>query len=483
MKLRFALPGLLAIAADAWGGEFAPVAPSLLFETAGDFAVVQIDGPLMQRVSGCWDSYDSIAARVEEACKSDRPAILLKLSSPGGQVSGCFELSAWIRDRARVSGKKVVAYVDGLAASAAYALACAADRIVVPPTGIVGSIGCIQVACDETARDRAMGLAFEMIASGARKVDGNPHVAMSDDARAAIQAGVNDMATTFFATVAAARGMTPADVAKLEAGVFVGAKAVAARLADEVMTLAELVASGAEQTNGQAAEEKTMTKTEAAKAAAKALSESDDEKEAAMGKKMLAAFEESDEKKDDDKDEKKEDAKAESDDDSEKKDEKKDDAEAKAAAASSNVISMIDARIAVAAKAAKVQDDEKAERATLMASRPDFPAELVSALSKSPLVAVREAVKAPRFVAPKSQVADARAAIGVASSVSASTNSNGDQLPEDEAHKLDVQMGIRRETQAFRHDGVRSFIAVMTPAEARAEVVRRDAEKKGSVTR
>jgi len=469
MRMRFALAGLLALAPDAWGIEFErpAVSSTAAFETIGNFAIVTINGPLMQHPSWCWDSYQAICGRIEEACKSDRPAVLLNISSPGGQVAGCFELVSWIRSRAAAAGKTVVAYVDGCAASAAYALACAADRIVVPSTGVVGSIGCIQVSVDETARDRAMGLAFEMIASGARKADGNPHVAMTDEARAAMQAGVDDMAATFFEVVASARKKQATEIAKLEAGVFVGAKAVAAGLADAVMTLPELIAAGAQQVNaGSAGAEANMNEEEKAlKAKLKAIADGDDKEAAARAKKALAAYDDEGDEKKDEKEEKKEEAKAESEDDG-KKDEKKDDADAKASAKTAPVLAIVEQKIA--------SFEERQERRELMASRPDFTPEQVSVLEKSPLLALREAVKTwPKNTA-KSQVRDARAALGVAPTIGAK--------PEDaEPNPLDVQMGLSRGGSPIRLEGNRHYIGVMTPAEASAEIARREAAaKKGA---
>lgn len=468
MKTRFQVPGILALSPDAWGLEFDYCGiPAAAFDVRGDFAVVSVNGPLMQRATWCFDSYDAITARVEEACKSDRPALLLKLSSPGGQVAGCFELVAWIRSRAAEAGKRVVAYVDGLAASAAYAIACAADRIVVPPTGVAGSIGCIQVNVDTTAWDRAAGMSFEMITSGARKADGNPHVSLSEDARAAIQTGVNDMASTFFSVVGAARGKSPAEIAALEAGVFVGAKAVAAGLADDVMTLSELVAAGPEKANTGAAGAdggQSMNMKEIRSALEKA-AESDDEKEAARAKKALAALD--DEESDDDKDK---DEKAESSDedkgDDEDKDEKKDDAKASTSAS-------LDLAAQVQALTARLSDIEsKEERSKLMASRPDLAKEVVAFLDRQPIEVVRDAVKTLPKGAAKGQVNAARAALSVTPSEATPTAATGaGQLPPDEHEKVLAQMGIRpsvpKPDMTVRSDGSVEFRRVL-PSEARA---------------
>lgn len=295
-RARFTVPGMLAIAADSWGVEFDCKRDAREpFEERGEFAVVSISGPLTQRATWLWDSYEEIGLRVDAALESAMPALLLRLSSPGGEVAGVFELASEIRRKAAERGKRVVAYVDGMTASAAYALACAADRIFVPSTGLVGSVGCMLVSVDQTKADRAMGLGFEIFTSGSRKADGNPHVEMTGEARETLQARVDELAVTFFGEVARARDMTTEAVAALDAALFVGAKAVEAGLADEVMTFAEVIASGG-QVTAQKGPEENMTEEEKARASLKAIAEGDDEKAAARAKAALKALDEEEEK-------------------------------------------------------------------------------------------------------------------------------------------------------------------------------------------
>jgi len=471
-RARFMPTGLVAITADGWGADFEVVmGPSEPFEVHGDYAVVSVCGPLMQHKTFCWDSYEAIAERVDAALASGRPALMLKLSSPGGQVAGVFELAGAIRTRAKSKGKAVCAYVDGVAASAAYALACAADRIYVPATGIVGSIGCLQVTVDQTAFDRASGFGYELIASGSRKTDGNPHVSMSDEARAAILSGVNDMAATFFAFVDAAR--PGAGSAGLDAAIFVGQKAVDAKLADEVKTFAELVAGETRTTTAAmiAATENAVDEDEV-KEALKAIAEGKDEKAAARAKKALAAYEPDG---DEDKDKDKTDAKAESEDKSDEEDKEKD---AKTAASTTtsaalnphlNILATVQSLTAW-----KEAQEEKTERTELMASRPDFAKDVVAFLERQPLGVVRDAVKSlPRGTTAKGQVAAARAAIGVTPTIAQPGVES--RLPPDEALALDRQMGLAPPEAAIRNEGTKQILGVMTPAQARAEIARRAA--------
>jgi ClpP class serine protease len=259
--VRFERKGPMAIAASAYGQEYElvkPATPTL----EGGVAVIMIMGPLSHH--GEWwggDTYDEIEDRVAAALATSAETVVLKIASPGGEADGAFECSKTLRRMASLAGKRLIAYVDELACSAAYALACAASGIYLPASGMCGSVGVIECLYDETQRDVKEGLSVAVITNGARKADGSPHVPLSDETRAVVQARVDGIAALFFDLVAKARGMSAEDVIALQAGIYQGANAVAAKLADAVMNWDELLAmlAGGEQKPAEAAAESGST--------------------------------------------------------------------------------------------------------------------------------------------------------------------------------------------------------------------------------
>ena len=178
------------------------------FALAGDVAVVTVEGPLSQRAWSCWmfrgDGYDAIVDRARAAFADPQArGVVLRLDSPGGEVAGCFEAVRALRAMARNAGKPLVAYVDEMACSAAYALACACDEIVAPDTGMVGSIGVIMSVASRAGELAARGVSVAVISSGKAKADGHPALPLADDARARLQADVDTLAGIFAAEVAA----------------------------------------------------------------------------------------------------------------------------------------------------------------------------------------------------------------------------------------------------------------------------------------
>ena len=123
------------------------------------------------------------------------------------------------------------------ALSAAYAIASAADRIYVTRTGEIGSIGVVAAHVDESGADAKAGLAWNFIFAGDRKIDGNAHGALSERARADIQADVDRLYGEFCSLAAANRGLTLEAVRVTEAAIFRGELAIRVGLADRLGTL------------------------------------------------------------------------------------------------------------------------------------------------------------------------------------------------------------------------------------------------------
>jgi capsid assembly protease len=229
-----------------WPPFCAPVDPECPgYQRDGALAIVQIDGPLDQRGSrwGYWDGYDTLVKRTCAALQDPAvSAVALRINSPGGVVAGCFEMADLLLKAKVAAGKKLLAIVDECAASAAYAIACVADEILLPPSGLVGSVGVIAAYANYSGALKEAGVRVVVLTSGKQKADGSPYRPWSDEAVARMQADVDYLAGLFCARVATARGMTPEDVRALEAGCFRGQAAVDAHLADRVMPTADALA-------------------------------------------------------------------------------------------------------------------------------------------------------------------------------------------------------------------------------------------------
>lgn len=206
-------------------------------------AVIEIAGVLIHR--GGWigqssgqTSYEGISAQIEAAARDPSvQAVALEIDSFGGEVAGVFDLADQIRALRR--DKPVWAFVAEHAFSAGYALASQADRILLPRTGAVGSIGVVVMHADLSGQLDQDGVRVTLIHSGQHKVDGNPYEPLPENVRDDIQREIDVLRFLFAETVAAGRaGRLNQDAAlATEAATYRGADAVSAGLADEVTDL------------------------------------------------------------------------------------------------------------------------------------------------------------------------------------------------------------------------------------------------------
>jgi signal peptide peptidase SppA len=225
-----------------WGLQSSPEAMWFSFgppvkETEIDRGVAQVfvRGPLEHHDEGCGDSYEALLCRVQAALTSEAQAVALRIDSPGGVVSGLNQCVAGIRAAQKAARKPLVAYVDEMATSAAYAIACGCSEIVNPPSGILGSVGVISTMVSYAAAAEAAGVQCVVITSGARKADGHPQVPIADAAQKAEKRKVDQLAMQFFQLASKSRGVSVEDLRGLEAGLFLGSAAVRAGLADAIL--------------------------------------------------------------------------------------------------------------------------------------------------------------------------------------------------------------------------------------------------------
>lgn len=210
-------------------------------------AILPILGTLVRRSSylgaaSGLTSYHDIEAMAESAFADPMvKAVLLEIDSSGGEAGGVFDLAQRLRQMAQASGKPLWAIADEAALSAAYAIACAADRLWLTRTAEVGSIGVVAVHVDESVADAKAGFNYTFLHAGAHKVDGHPHAPLPAPVAADIQTDIDQLHDQFIALVAGFRRLTPEVVRATEARVYRGEAALQAGLVDQIGTRAEAI--------------------------------------------------------------------------------------------------------------------------------------------------------------------------------------------------------------------------------------------------
>lgn len=210
------------------------------FALIDGIAVIEIAGTLVHR--GAWigqssglTSYEGIAAQLQAALADPSVrGIALDIDSFGGEVAGAFDLAD--RIRAARAQKPVHAFVAEHALSAGYVLASQADRIILPRTGAVGSIGVVALHTDMSGALDQKGIAVTLIHAGSHKIDANPYQPLHEAVHDQMQRQLEVVRFLFAETVTAGRGdrLTHTAALATEAAVYRGADAIAAGLADDL---------------------------------------------------------------------------------------------------------------------------------------------------------------------------------------------------------------------------------------------------------
>ena len=208
-------------------------------------AIVPLVGTLVQKSGSLrprsgMTGYDGTEALLWQALDDPQvDSVLLDISSGGGELAGCLDLSDMIYEMRSI--KPIYAFAGELAASAAYAIGSSASKLFLPRTGTVGSVGVVVAHKSIEGAMKEKGIKVTLIHSGDHKVDGNPYQDLPDDVKEAIQEKIDSSRRLFAERVAVYRGMSVESVLNTEAAVFTGQKAVDIGFADAVMSFNEVL--------------------------------------------------------------------------------------------------------------------------------------------------------------------------------------------------------------------------------------------------
>lgn len=211
------------------------------YEPVPGVAVVPIYGALAKNLSAweeaCGGGTDitAIAEAFDQAAKDPGiHTILLDIDSPGGQSTGIPELSESVAAAVRESGKRVIAFSDGMIASAAYWIASQADEIYTTGSADVGSIGVYIAWLDPAIKMELEGIKLQFFHRGKHKGIGLPGRALSEEDEQLLEDRVAECYAQFTGAVKASRAGIPQSA--MEGQCVTGQAMVENRLVDGLMS-------------------------------------------------------------------------------------------------------------------------------------------------------------------------------------------------------------------------------------------------------
>ena len=160
--------------------------------------------------------YNQFVKQVNEGIQE----LVMEVSSGGGSAFSCFEMAQQVRDLATEKNIKIYAFVDGLAASAAYAWASIADEIVARKDSELGSVGVVVQLINNSKMLENIGLTRTFVYNGSQKIPFNAEGEFSPQFLSSLQKKVDKTGLEFNTFVAKNRNMKVEDVIATQAEVF-----------------------------------------------------------------------------------------------------------------------------------------------------------------------------------------------------------------------------------------------------------------------
>lgn len=211
------------------------------FEESAEFALVYGSGNVVSgkgqisRTGQPVCASETVSKALVDAADDPRfRAIILRIDSPGGSALAS-EMIWDALQRARKSGKPVIASLSDVGASGGYYVAAGADAIVAPALSITGSIGVFALRPVVGGLLHEAGIGVESMTRGEHADFYLSAAPLSEGASARMQELVEDTYELFVERVAAGREMTPAAVKEIAQGrVWTGTQALDVGLVDEL---------------------------------------------------------------------------------------------------------------------------------------------------------------------------------------------------------------------------------------------------------
>jgi protease-4 len=206
-------------------------------------AVVTVHGPIVSGRGGpqllpfgnTSAGGDTIAAALREAAADDAvSAIVLRVDSPGGSVTGSETIWREV-NRVRDGGKPVVVSMGAVAASGGYYVSMGADAIVANPGTITGSIGVVTGKLVARELKGRLGVGSDSVRTNPNADAWSINQPFTEEQRAHVEAEADLFYTDFIERVAKGRKLTVDAVDAIARGrVWTGADAKERGLVDEL---------------------------------------------------------------------------------------------------------------------------------------------------------------------------------------------------------------------------------------------------------
>lgn len=207
-------------------------------------AIIEVMGPILKWGEYCAYGTKDYIQSVERALNNNKiKSIVLHIDSPGGTVDGTEEMANVIKEASKK--KAIVAYADGLMASAAYWIGSQCDSIIcsTAKTSWVGSIGTLVRHIDQSKYLEMIGIDINYITAtkSKDKVVAPESEPLSEEDRQIIVKELDEINEVFISAVKKGRKGKLKDNSMFSGKLFNGADALELGLIDSIGTLKDAI--------------------------------------------------------------------------------------------------------------------------------------------------------------------------------------------------------------------------------------------------
>lgn len=211
-------------------------------------AVIRLNGTI---TSGSADSFsaggitpDLVENQLAQAASNpDVKAVVLQINSPGGSVVASNQIYHMLKE----FDKPIVVWMDEMAASGGYYIACGTDYVIAHPDTLTGSIGVISQFINADDLLEEIGVDVVVITTGPHKDTGSLFRDMTEEEQAYWQTIIDEVYEEFVGIVAEERGLTEETVRELADGsIYTGRQALELGLVDTVGLPQDAISKAAE---------------------------------------------------------------------------------------------------------------------------------------------------------------------------------------------------------------------------------------------
>lgn len=197
--------------------------PKRFRKTVVPVPVVRLTGTIMAASGPLRPSLSlaGVAGLLEKAFDmKDAPAVAISINSPGGSPVQSRLIFKRIRDLSEEKKKPVLVFVEDVAASGGYMIACAGDEIIADPSSIVGSIGVVSGGFGFVEALQKLGVERRVHTSGRNKAVLDPFRPEREEDVAHLLSLQREIHETFIDLVKSRRGTKLAENDDLFTGQF-----------------------------------------------------------------------------------------------------------------------------------------------------------------------------------------------------------------------------------------------------------------------